>query len=1059
MAKVSEFKGTSISTVTGMSGHAVRLTVSQSSTTSGATGTTTLTWRLYYDLSKAASIQTGSNRSTTFKLAGKTITSNWNLGGTLYSGPGYVELGTGTVTISRTLSNADAYNITGQITSTHILTSTNSWSSGKGPGTTGSYTIKAVTLATNITGPTSFSIDKNRIAFKTNTSTTFSWKGQASGTNNTIGMTLQYKWRNADWADWLSLSESSKTITWGEGGHWTDFNEGEIIQFRIKAVGETLKDTKYSSTVEVKVNNVPTLNPSVDGNIYISGDLDSTTKSFKFNATDLNGDTLSYEYKKDGGNWSSLEEDENPDSLSLEFDNKNNHTVYFRVSDGYDTEEKEIELILSELLTFDKQQPVTLSFETPDINNSKLTKLLTSAKAHFEGGAAPYTYNWTLKNGDEKITEKTTNLSQIKFSPNGREIIYSLTVKDCFGVEISTEEISTGYFTPSMPEISSLEIFKDNTFSGVDGFYNGFKYEYKIKKDDTFSSINNYEFFVYRKDGEGNIELKATHDEAKQVFNFESEGTNKHFLKLIITDAFGQTAEKESKNSLNRLYHLNELFNSTNSINQNPKEYKPLSMKEADYFISYPASFNPAAKEQFFKPTRDAGDNITGINNPFGLNISVYASYGNEEWASEKNLFDKVKLLSEGFKINLEDYDEEIFTKDIKSRVPITYTITFSFKDKDNNDFDTLIINQNNNHYVEFREAPIFNNNSFLWCLNGKEENNKLKNLEDEKETECYLSYGDTLYIPIADNVSDLNNNDKDDYNDIKSYSLKVLNNDIEVLGTTEYKNGELVWINKNRESTLSNALTFKVTITDSTGLSTTEEITCKQIKFHACRSTYPKIRVNTTGGNKTVTFTIEDRGDDEGYKNYLRYNSNQVLPNEDEKPEEFQALLSNLFGGLIYSDTKGYNLNEKHKRKFKFKIDNITDGYKSDSIPNILYCTYVPEMNLASGTQYTDIPDLTWIWFGDAPTISPRKNRLGINVKAEGMGGDSLIEVHMANTEKKCVKFIGIASQNSKPPEIILDLSEGKISGVVLSDVKLEGVVLSNENLEGIIFSGGTWD
>ena len=108
MAKVSEYKGTSISTVTGMSGHKVRLTVSQSNSTSGATGTTTLTWRLYYELSQAASIQTGSNRSTTFRLAGKTITSNWNLNNVYYSGPGYVELGTGTVTINRTLSNANA---------------------------------------------------------------------------------------------------------------------------------------------------------------------------------------------------------------------------------------------------------------------------------------------------------------------------------------------------------------------------------------------------------------------------------------------------------------------------------------------------------------------------------------------------------------------------------------------------------------------------------------------------------------------------------------------------------------------------------------------------------------------------------------------------------------------------------------------------------------------------------------------------------------------------------------------------------------------------------------
>ena len=97
--------------------------------------------------------------------------------------------------------------------------------------------------------------------------------------------------------------------------------------------------------------------------------------------------------------------------------------------------------------------------------------------------------------------------------------------------------------------------------------------------------------------------------------------------------------------------------------------------------------------------------------------------------------------------------------------------------------------------------------------------------------------------------------------------------------------------------------------------------------------------------------------------------------------------------------------------------------------------------MNLASGIQYTDIPDLTWVWFGEAPTISPRKNRLGINVKAEGMDEDSLIEIHMADVGKKCVKFIGIANkeEDNIVHELIMNLYNGQISGFIIS--------------------GGTWD
>lgn len=987
MAKVSEYKGTIISTVTGLSGHKVRLTVSQSNSTSGATGTTTLTWRLYYELSRAASIQTGSNRSTTFKLAGKTITSNWNLNNVYYSGPGYVELGTGTITINRTLSNANAYDITGQITSTHILTGTNSWSSGKGPGTTNSYTINKVTLATNITGPTSFTVDESRIAFKTSTSTTFSWSGQASGTNNTIGMILQYKWRNADWADWLSLSESSKTITWGSGGDWTDFNEGEVIQFRIKSVGGTLKDTQYTSTIEVKINNVPTLNPIVVDNNYISSEKKTTEKEFRFNANDLNGDILTYQYKQDDDDWVDTES-----SFILEFNNENNHTIFFKVSDGYDSEEKEIELILSEPLTLN---PI-LSFETPDINNSKLTKLLTTANAYVEGGVAPYTYEWTLINGDQKFNKTDSVFSQ-EFLPNGSEIKYSLTVTDFFKVKKTIGEISTGYFTPSIPSISELLISKDNTFGGVDGFYNGFKYNYTIGEGNTFATIDKYDFIVYRKDGEENIELKATHNEANQVFNFESRGTNEHFLKLTITDAFGQAAELDS-NSLNRLYHLNELFTTTNLISQNPNVYKPLSMKESSYDITYPAVFNSMAMEQFFN------------NNPFNLQVSVQATYGEEEWKLE-NLFNEIEILTEGFRINLGSFDNFIFTKDINSRELINYVITFS------NNFETLTINQNNKYYVDFREPPTINNIFTGWQLN---------EITDTIQNGIYyLSYNDTLTIPIDEQISDLNGK-----KDIVSRNLEVFSSNTKISGNSSYKDGNLIWINKNREITFED-IDFQVTITDSTGYSVKSSIKCGDTKFHACRSTYPKMRVNTVGGETDITFTVEDYGDDETYKNYRCYYKGQTLKSD-----------SALFEGLIYRGHEGYN--KEKSIKFSFTIEDITDNYDPNSTPNILYCTYDPVMNLASGIKHTNIPDLTWVWFGEAPTISPRKNRLGINVKAEGMGGDSLIEVHMANKEKKCVKFIGIASQNGKPHEIVLDLSEGKISGAVL---------------ENTIISGGTWD
>ena len=1002
MAKVSEYKGTTISTVAGMSGHTVRLTVSQSSTTSGATGSTVLTWRLYYELSSAAAaIQTSANRSTTFKLAGKTITSNWNLGGTFYSGPGYVELGTGTVTINRTLSNAEPYNITGQITSTHILTGTNSWSSGKGPGTTGSYTINAVTLATNITGPTSFIVDKNRIAFKTNTLTTFSWSGQASGTNNAIGMTLQYKWRNADWADWSEVSGDSKEIIWGEGGDWTDFNEGEVIQFRIKAIGATLKDTQYSSTIEIKVNNVPTLNPIVKDNNYISSEENFITKKeFEFNANDLNGDKLSYYYKIDDGNWIT----QSTNSLSLTFGDQKGHTVYFKVEDEYNdiSEEKSIDLLVNEQFSLDPD----FIFETPDNKNPTLTKKLIRAEAGITGGTAPYEYSWTIKysndDNDDDIFPFSTTDSIIQdkvFPPRGAEIKYSLTVKDYFGVVITKEDVSTGYFTPSEPLISSLEISKDHNINGIDGFYNGFKYNYKIGEGDTFATIDKYDFIVYRKDGEKNIELKATHNEADKVFNFESRGTNKHFLELTITDAFGQTAKAYS-GSLNRLYHLNELFiensNNWNSITPNP--FKPLSNTNLTFngSLGYNTIFSDGRENQ-------------------GLSIEITAFYNNTdktEILEGKDAFDNSKSLISFSVPN----DSGLFNKTLNKSFNCVYKIAIK------NQFGDSFSLSSVEGIIDYREpSSLINASIGGWKLNELEEGIKANN---NITTKYYLSYGDKIDFSSImgeenSNISDLNGNGIETVlSSVEAYFGKDL-----VSGT--FNKG--IWTNLNRLDT-KEGIIFKATLTDSTGLTYEQEISTNNCVFYACRSTYPKLRVNTVGGETGITFTVEDYGDDETCMNYRHYYEEQTLKSD-----------SALFEGLIYRGHEGYN--EEKSIQFNFSIKNITANYDPNFTPNILYCTYDPVMNLASGIQYTDIPNLTWVWFGEAPTISPRKNRMGINIKAENMDEDILLQINMANENRQYIKLVGLANkgENNIGHELVMDLFTGRVGGFIID--------------------GGTWD
>ena len=261
LTTTSSMKGTPVSYIDGMSRHRIYLTVEHKSTkpdSTGATGATELTWRVYYELShREAGIWSDQNYTTKFTINGKSITCNWNLGGTTYYGVCYIGLGGGTISIPRNLDNDNSYNISCQITSSYVLTSSSSISNKTGD-LVGSFLIPAITLAKDVTPPTlSFeNVSNGKISFCPELDLILNYSGQGGGTNNAIKtMTLQYSVNDLGWNDYGNIGISSSSVTTKIGSESTiKILQGDEVKFRIATIGATLSKKIYSNTLLLMIS-------------------------------------------------------------------------------------------------------------------------------------------------------------------------------------------------------------------------------------------------------------------------------------------------------------------------------------------------------------------------------------------------------------------------------------------------------------------------------------------------------------------------------------------------------------------------------------------------------------------------------------------------------------------------------------------------------------------------------------------------------------------------------------------------------------------------------------
>ena len=1006
LTTTTSMKGTPISYIGGMSSHRIYLTVEHKSTkpdSTGATGATELTWRVYYELNhKDASIWSNQNYTTKFTINGKAITCNWNLGGTTYYGVCYINLGSGTISIPRNLDNDESYKIKCQITSSYVLTSSSSISN-KTNGPIGYFSIPAITLATNVTPPIlSFeNVSDGKISFCPELDLILNYSGQREGTNNAIKtMTLQYSINDLGWNDYGNIGiDSSSVITKiGENGI-IKILQGDEVKFRIATIGATLSKKIYSNTLALRVNRVPVLNSIIPSKNKFARKVD-TEISFITKVTDEDSSyTLYYVDNEE----KVLVSDNSFTIIPEEIEEL---SYNFCVYDGYNYS-NEI------TLTFIRNDEIILGdpvfvFESPDEKNQNLTKKLLSASSIVSGGSGKYSYQWKLGTPDslnvlEFDTDKLENLSLSSLNPG--QISYELIVTD----ELGDSEIKSGSTEKSIPNkplITEVSIFSplDKEEEEPSGrFYSEINYEISLITEDNYATIEKYLITPF-KEGETTNTLpfiEVPTEEKTFIINGEAE--NKYGIKVVAIDVFGQESEiNSSVSTLQRIYHLNELFiensSSWNPIVPNP--FKPLSSKENLTFngkLGYYDIFNDTRKEEQ------------------NLSIKVIAFYNNTE--KTKVLEDKINFNKGTSSISFSvPNDSDLFIKSLNDSFNCVYKIVIK------NQFGDSFSLSSVDGIIDYREpSSLIETNTGGWILK-----NKLEEIKDDTDngigTIYYLSYGDEI------NFSSIIGEENSNINDLNGNGIETVLSSVEAYFGNDLVPGIFnkgIWTNLNRLDT-KEGIIFKATLTDSTGLTYEQVISTDNCIFHACRSEYPTIQATSSSENiKEVNFSF-DMGHDTNYENYNKYKSTMS-----------ETEVGATFSGIIYRGITGYT-STNNGIKFSNPIDNITVSLDS---PTTIYCTYDPILTIASGTIYNDIPNLTWIWFGEAPTISPRKNRLGINVKAEGMDEDILLQINMANKSRKCVKLVGIANEeeNNIVHELIINLYNGQISGFIIS--------------------GGTWD
>lgn len=1044
---------------------ALYMTQSTIKSSSGDTATTTLTWYVYYILRRYQTLQVNSNQTTQIKIDNTTYSYSWKTEGLVSVGnvsEVFYLIGSGSKTINRTVNNNEgAFSVYGQITNTPILGgsgTSGSWLTGRSSSKK-SYTINSVSLASKVTaGVLSIAnkVEENQktrlLAKKTNVITA-TWSGEKDGVNNKIKeVKLQYRLPGSNtWNDAVSETVSTSSFLTYNLEPLESYM-GSNYQFRMGFIGEKLTTPVYSNTVSILVNNKPKINNvSYEGNNILPSLLEKTY-NFKIEASDDNGDALFY--YMDGETIRSTEKEYTFTKEEEEL------TKTFKVNDGFeDSEEYIINFIRKKVPSFSPEvvflTPIEAESKTLQVESFGLSDLkIEGTKGEIIDSVEIESVEWSFRTGNEEIYflgENGNALSLFGLTP-GEEISYSVTVTDTMK-DYFTKAVTTSYKISSIPSLSSEEVvllgnFISDKVSSEEYYWDEVKieitdtnfssYYFSIGYDDDnsiFKSIYDYSF-----DGDSysfNLYEKTNSLENESIYariypkdgfyslenlkELESEGANYHRESNIIERLL-------RLKEINSLKFSNITFNGGTIDSTTVYPYRDYSENTLQLSLHFSSNGTPdfSMSPQGYKYTVEAL-NEKGESLGFSVDLDAGLSHsGNEKisLSNERIIFELNNEVKNLFDIQNNETKNDTY-KNVKYKITLK-----NYLNKELGYAFTEISGLG----IDFKEPPYFNSEGTYIATVQKLNNDNITTFGNE----IYLSNLDKLYIEFKGTELFLDYNDNIDRYEIEAYLKGNEEKEEDIFFSRLVKDDDdYTYVLENLNKDLTSILTFKVFAVDKDGLASQKQDFDLGKMIYICKSQLPSLTFLNHSISKDENdeekyfFNVEiNYNDDNNYKNHSKYTNS----NNTNLPSLSYVFSSSTTGFIPGQESKKKNISlGSEDRTTPFSIEYIYGDVLYNILNHLKFTT-------ASGVVY-ELNDLTWTWFGEAPTISPRKNRLGINVKAESMDSNILLQINMADETRQCIKFVGIADEESEETahQLIMNLYNGQISGFIIS--------------------GGTWD
>lgn len=864
----------------------------------------------------------------------------------------------------------------------------------------------------------------------------------------------------------------------------TNLTRGSYIVFGVIAKSEinSSYDSVMKTTDAIVINSLPDAPVAIASDLFVNS---GSTVVFTLSSNDLdNGQSLSYYYStsKSGNKTKITGTNFTTGAITVAT------TYYFWAWDGleysgtYTTKTVALNGILTANLNFKLETGIYEEKEIDNISFLLVNSGGTVTYGHSGGEAGMSTKYELILRHSETLSDITSNNGQIVTLSSISSTLTSLSTvltinnllirKEYFRLELivsqegleSVVETSEIYcWAGSLATINSLKLSWENSSLSypnndsnnyinnkitnvvidISNLYNNIKGASGHK----YATLDTIKFYCKTSKETALIVTTKVSDSNEITISNNYLITNltrgeKIYFYCIITDVLGQTTTLTNYNTNFNLIRVSLPVYNLGAV---------ATTQNFNYYVNgaYFFSFGSAMF------TQKEGQTLT-----YSLYISSLSSEGSGEGDttfSDYLLGDNLIGTIEGNNIVL-DLNYNKVKKKIENDFPASknedYKVTYKIIAKDvfgnwiSSDYLTL-----SNNSFNFRVGPVFSQNVFKirnTCNTSPNMDTGFEINNDSTDSQRIILPDEycILYVPICEDE-----NSTESYNDLSQIYIELRNNKTNiVLQTFNYFIDELSL--EDDEYYICNfkvpaytgeniSVIFNIYAKDKSGLQTQLEV---DINPELILSRYTNLKlsvvsekINKDNSQIELGFKITDFGysadtGDYNRGNEMYYNKIPIIYKlEVSNEEDFSPVLES--ENLIELETTSKNYDNYLNQNLNWLAEVVSDNQTINPYVNKTFMRLTVKFAvgyIGDNIRYIE-NSIVFISYADGATVAYRKHSLGINV--ENPGGDDILTIQQygaGDSVKKYIHFIG-TDNNNKNIEIFLDLSTGKLDGVII--------------------------